>query len=50
MNDMTRVLTAIAQGDPHASEELLPLVYYELRKLGARPSIHPWSGLPPGSR
>ena len=36
MNDVTRVLSAIEQGDPRASEELLPLVYDELRKLAAR--------------
>jgi RNA polymerase sigma factor (TIGR02999 family) len=35
MNDVTRVLSAIEQGDPHAAEELLPLVYDELRKLAA---------------
>jgi RNA polymerase sigma factor (TIGR02999 family) len=33
MNDVTRVLSAIEQGDPQASEELLPLVYRELRRL-----------------
>lgn len=33
MNDVTRILSAIEQGDPHAAEELLPLVYAELRKL-----------------
>lgn len=35
MNDVTRILSAIEQGDPHAAEELLPLVYGELRKLAA---------------
>jgi RNA polymerase sigma factor (TIGR02999 family) len=35
MNDVTRILTAIEQGDPRASGELLPLVYEELRKLAA---------------
>ena len=35
MNDVTRVLSAIEQGDPHAAEDLLPLVYEELRKLAA---------------
>ena len=29
MSDVTRILTAIEQGDPKASEELLPLVYNE---------------------
>jgi RNA polymerase sigma factor (TIGR02999 family) len=33
MNDVTRILAAIEQGDPRASEELLPLVYKELRRL-----------------
>jgi tetratricopeptide (TPR) repeat protein len=33
MNEVTRVLSAVEQGDPHAAEQLLPLVYEELRKL-----------------
>src|SRR4051794_8085661 len=33
MNDVTRMLSAIEQGDPHAAERLLPLVYDELRRL-----------------
>jgi RNA polymerase sigma factor (TIGR02999 family) len=33
MNEVTRILLAVEQGDPHAAEELLPLVYDELRKL-----------------
>jgi RNA polymerase sigma factor (TIGR02999 family) len=36
MNDVTRILSAIEQGDPTAAEELLPLVYEELRKLAAQ--------------
>src|SRR5438094_539218 len=36
MNEVTRVLSAIEQGDPHAAEQLLPLVYDELRKLAAQ--------------
>src|SRR5216684_5407428 len=36
MNEVTRVLSAIEQGDPHAAEQLLPLVYQELRKLAAQ--------------
>ena len=36
MNDVTRILTAIEQGDPSAAEQLLPLVYEELRKLAAQ--------------
>jgi RNA polymerase sigma factor (TIGR02999 family) len=35
MNDVTRILSAIDRGDPHAAEQLLPLVYDELRKLAA---------------
>lgn len=35
MSDVTRILSAIEAGDPHAAEELLPLVYEELRKLAA---------------
>jgi RNA polymerase sigma factor (TIGR02999 family) len=36
MTDVTRILSAIGQGDPRAAEELLPLVYDELRKLAAQ--------------
>jgi RNA polymerase sigma factor (TIGR02999 family) len=36
MSDVTRILSAIEQGDPQATEQLLPLVYDELRKLAAR--------------
>src|SRR4051812_41392059 len=36
MDDVTRILSAIDQGDPQAAERLLPLVYDELRKLAAR--------------
>ena len=36
MNDVTRILSAIERGDSRASEELLPLVYDELRKLAAQ--------------
>jgi len=35
MSDVTRILSAIEQGDLHASEQLLPLVYNELRELAA---------------
>ena len=35
MSDVTRLLNAVEQGDPKAAEELLPLVYEELRKLAA---------------
>ena len=36
MTEATRILKALEQGDPHAADELLPLVYDELRKLAAR--------------
>jgi len=35
MNDVTQVLSQIESGDPSAAEQLLPLVYEELRKLAA---------------
>jgi RNA polymerase sigma factor (TIGR02999 family) len=35
MTEVTRILSAIEQGDPQAAEKLLPLVYDELRKLAA---------------
>lgn len=40
MNEVTRILSAIEQGDPHAAEQLLPLVYDELRKLAAHKLTH----------
>src|SRR5262245_23470297 len=40
MSDVTRILSAIEQGDPHAAEQLLPLVYDELRKLAAHKLAH----------
>ncbi|HMF11744.1 MAG TPA: ECF-type sigma factor, partial [Gemmataceae bacterium] len=40
MTDVTRILSAIEQGDPHAAEQLLPLVYDELRKLAAAKLAH----------
>jgi RNA polymerase sigma factor (TIGR02999 family) len=36
MSDVTRILTAIEHGDPAAAQELLPLVYEELRRLAAQ--------------
>src|SRR5262245_39368685 len=36
MSEVTRILSAIGQGDPHAAEHLLPLVYDELRRLAAQ--------------
>ncbi len=35
MGDVTRILTAIEQGEAHAADDLLPLVYEELRKLAS---------------
>jgi len=40
MNDVTRILSAIEHGDPKASEELLPLVYRELRRLAKQRLAH----------
>ncbi len=40
MSEVTRILSAIEQGDPHAPEQLLPLVYDELRKLAAAKLAH----------
>ena len=36
VNDVTQILTAIDRGDPTAADQLLPLVYTELRKLAAQ--------------
>jgi RNA polymerase sigma factor (TIGR02999 family) len=36
MNDVTRILSAVEHGDPTAAEQLLPLVYDELRRLAAQ--------------
>src|ERR671922_2207009 len=36
MSEVTRILSAIEQGDPQAAEQLLPLVYDELRRLAAQ--------------
>ena len=44
MADVTRILNAIERGDPKAAEELLPLVYDELRHLAAQKLSHE----PPG--
>src|SRR3954454_2663378 len=40
MSDVTRILDAIAQGDPQAASQLLPLVYDELRRLAAQRLSH----------
>jgi RNA polymerase sigma factor (TIGR02999 family) len=44
MSDVTRILTAIEQGDARAADQLLPLVYEELRRLAAAKLSHE----PPG--
>ena len=40
MSDVTQILTAIERGEPGAGEELLPLVYEELRRLAAHQLAH----------
>ena len=40
MSDVTRILSQIESGDPPAAEQLLPLVYDELRKLAAAKLAH----------
>jgi len=40
MHEVTRILSAMEQGDPRAAEQLLPLVYDELRKLAAQKLTH----------
>jgi RNA polymerase sigma factor (TIGR02999 family) len=40
MNDVSQLLSAIEQGDPHAAGQLLPLVYDELRRLAAQKLVH----------
>jgi RNA polymerase sigma factor (TIGR02999 family) len=44
MSDVTQILSAIEQGDPHAAGELLPLVYDELRQLAASKMAHEAAG------
>jgi RNA polymerase sigma factor (TIGR02999 family) len=36
MNEVTRILNGLVEGDPHAAHQLLPLVYEELRRLAAQ--------------
>jgi RNA polymerase sigma factor (TIGR02999 family) len=36
MSDVTQILAAVEDGDPRAAEQLLPLIYQELRNLAAR--------------
>lgn len=40
MADVTQILSEIEQGDPAAAEQLLPLLYDELRKLAAQKLVH----------
>jgi RNA polymerase sigma factor (TIGR02999 family) len=49
MGEITRILSAIDQGDAYAAEQLLPLVYEELRRLAAQKLAHeaPGQTLPP---
>ena len=44
MSDVTRILSAIEHGDPSAAEQLLPLVYDELRRLAAQKLAQEKSG------
>src|SRR3954470_3450085 len=44
MSEVTRILSAIEQGEPHAAEQLLPVVYDELRKLAAQKLAHEAAG------
>jgi len=44
MSDVTRILDAIQQGDPAAADQLLPLVYDELRRLAAQKLAHEQPG------
>jgi RNA polymerase sigma factor (TIGR02999 family) len=40
MSEVTRILSAIEQGDPHAAGQLLPLIYDDLRQLAAQKLAH----------
>jgi RNA polymerase sigma factor (TIGR02999 family) len=44
MTEISRILTAIGEGNPHAAAELLPLVYDELRCLAAQKLAHETPG------
>lgn len=44
MSELTVILQRMDQGDPHAANELLPLVYEELRKLAAQKMAHETPG------
>ena len=47
MSDVTRILDRVQQGDARAEEELLPLVYEELRRLAAQKMANEAGGLDP---
>src|SRR5262249_37805215 len=40
MSEVTRILSDLERGDPHAADQLLPLVYDELRRLAAQRMAH----------
>jgi RNA polymerase sigma factor (TIGR02999 family) len=44
VDDVSRILSAIEQGEPHAANQLLPLVYDELRQLAAHKLAHESAG------
>src|SRR5262245_15683309 len=44
MSDVTRILSQIQSGDPQAADQLLPMVYDELRKLAAARLAHEQPG------
>src|SRR5262245_21038339 len=44
MSEVTRILSALEQGDPSAAEQLLPLIYDELRRLAAQRLAHEQPG------
>ncbi|SPE59978.1 hypothetical protein SBV1_360045 [Verrucomicrobia bacterium] len=44
MSDVTRILESIEQGDSKAADQLLPLVYEELRKLAASKMVNEAAG------
>jgi RNA polymerase sigma factor (TIGR02999 family) len=44
MSEVTRILEAIKEGDPQAAEQLLPLVYDELRRLASQKMAHETPG------
>src|SRR5207245_1735832 len=44
MSEVTRILSAVEQGDPQAASQLLPLVYEELRQLAAQRLAHETPG------